>query len=150
VPEFEREETIGKTMIDLAISYSLLSQRLERSLRPLALNMTQLSLLFHFSRVPGQSSTVSKLVQVMNINQPGITKATTSMVAKGLLRKESDVTDARIKRLFLTAKGLEALEEAKVTTFPVLVDAFSCLGDPQLQEFASHLHTVKTWLDETS
>lgn len=134
-------------MINLATCYSLVSQRLEQSLRPLELNMTQLSLLFHFSKQPKASRTVSQLAQVMNINQPGITKATSAMIAKGWMRKKDDSEDARHKHLFITPKGLRVLENAKVATFPLLVDSFSCLSDEELASFHNHLQLLKQFLD---
>lgn len=140
---------VGGAMIDLAISYELLTQRLEKVMRPLSLNMTQLSLLFHFSWHPEQPKTVSQLVRVMGINQPGVTKATASMIEKKWLRKEADPQDARIKRLFITDKGLEVLEQAKDTTLPTLIEGFSCLTDDQLESFSDQLHTLKCWLDKT-
>lgn len=134
-------------MIHLATCYSLLSQRLEQALRPLDLNMTQLSLLFHFSKQPDVSRTISQLVQVMNINQPGITKATSAMIEKGWMRKKEDLADARIKHLFITPKGLRAIDKAKVATFPLLVDAFSRLSDDALESFNAHLEHLKHVLD---
>lgn len=134
-------------MIDLATCYSLLSQRLEQVLRPLDLNMTQLSLLFHFAKRPEAPRTISQLAQVMNINQPGITKATSAMVEKGWMRREDDPADARTKHLFVTAKGWRALEDAKVATFPLLVDSFSVLSDDGLESFHGQLGQLKQLLD---
>lgn len=134
-------------MINLATCYSLVTQRLEQSLRPLDLNMTQLTLLFHFAKQPDVSRTVGQLAAVMNINQPGITKATSAMIEKGWMRKKDDAADARLKHLFITAKGLRILEKAKVATFPLLVDSFSCFPDEALAEFHDHLQQLKQFLD---
>ena len=69
------------------------------------------------------------------------------MIAKGWMRKEDDSGDARHKHLFITPKGLRVLENAKVATFPLLVDSFSCLSDEELADFHNHRQLLKQFLD---
>jgi DNA-binding MarR family transcriptional regulator len=133
---------------NLAICYDLYSQRLERVLRPLGLNMTAMHLLTHFSWRPERSWTISELVQVMGIHQPGITKATKAMCDKGWMRREQDEQDARIKHLFITEEGLAVLSQAQVEAWPELEAGFQCFNVGELSQFLPMLQKLKVQLEK--
>lgn len=140
---------MASTITDLIISYDLFTHRFERLIKPLGLNMTQMSLLTHFSRKPEVPSTVSKLVTVMGLNQPGITKAVKAMCDKQWLRKQVDDNDARIQWLFITEEGLNALISVQKVSLPTLTDSFSCLDKDELNNFSTLISTFKQHLDTT-
>jgi len=132
----------------LLICADLLSQQLEKALRPFELNMTQLSLLSHFSHAPERSWTISQLATVMTVNQPGLTKASKNLLDNQWLRREEDARDARIKHLFITKEGLSVLTEAKESTLPLLTEVYSSLSDEALSSMAAGINLLKTQLDE--
>ena len=135
--------------VNLVISRDLFAQRLERAMRPIGLNMTSISLLSHFSRNPDRSCTISELVNVMGIHQPGITKATGSMLERGWLRRETNENDARIKHLFITDLGLATLRKAQELTFPLLLEGFADLDAEELQQLTATLDKIKNRLEAT-
>lgn len=132
---------------NLAICYDLYSQRLERVLRPFGLNMTAMHLLTHFSWRPERSWTISELVQVMGIHQPGITKATKNMCDKGWMRREQDEQDARIKHLFVTEEGLKVLDQAQRAAWPELEAGFANFDQQELEQFLPLLQKLKGRLE---
>ena len=140
---------IGAAITDLVISYDLFNQRLERLMKPLGLNMTQMSLLSHFARNGEKPFTISYLVSVMAINQSGLTKAVKSMVEKGWLSKQADESDGRVQWLTLTSKGRDALMQAQQATYPTLLEGFACFDEEGLKAFAEQLQALKRNLDST-
>lgn len=143
-----RAPLIQRGIVDFMIAYDLLSSQIEKSLRPLELNLTQMSLLNHFSWRPEQASTITDLAKVMGINQPGITKAVNALVEKGCLEKESFSDDARIKHLKITDAGLALLNQARYTCYPAIEQAFGVLETDELASFMGSLHKLKKHLDE--
>ncbi|MFT7559206.1 MAG: DNA-binding MarR family transcriptional regulator [Flavobacteriales bacterium] len=140
---------IPQAFVNMAICYDLFSHRLERSMRPLGLNMTSVSLLNHFSWDPKRSWTVSELVQVMGIHQPGITKAVKSMLDKGFLTRQVDEHDARVKHLFVSDLGMKTLAQVRELTFPILAEAYAAVPDSQLEALAAALGVLKSGLEST-
>lgn len=143
-----RAPLIQRGIVDFMIAYDLLSSQIEKSLRPLELNLTQMSLLNHFSWRPEQASTITDLAKVMGINQPGITKAVNALVEKGCLEKENFSDDARIKHLKITEAGLGLLNQARYACYPAIEQAFGVLETGELASFMESLHKLKKHLDE--
>ncbi len=129
-----RQKLLGDTIRFLAISYQHLTGRFNRELEPLKLNMTQMSVLTHFSRDPRRRETVTQLAKLMNMNQPALTKACKSLTDNGWMTKAKDEQDARITHLCITEAGLTQLALAQKTCLPILEDAFEGLADGQLQQ----------------
>jgi len=125
-------ELLGSTIHRLAICYQQLSGRFNRVLEPLGLNMTQMSLLTHFSWQPETAETISHLAESMKMNQPAVTKAVKAMVMAALLRREKDESDARVTHLYITEQGLARLMEARVRCLPILHQAFKGLEPEEL------------------
>ena len=122
----------------MCLAHDKVVQKVESALKPLLLNQTQLSLLHHFAKAPEQPWTISALVKVMAIHQPGITKACRALVERGALRREVDEQDSRVKHLFVTQAGLTLLQQAQALLGPVMVKQMGCLDEGEL----SHLSKV--------
>lgn len=142
-----RAPLIQRGIADFMITHDLLSYQIEKALRPLELNLTQMSLLNHFSWQPQNASTITQLAKVMGINQPGITKAVNVLVEKGCLVKDSFTEDARIKHLTITEAGLALLNQARYACYPAIEQAFGALETTELASFMESLHKLKNHLD---
>lgn len=81
---------LQRAVVNFMICHDLLTPQIDKQLRPLGLNLTQMSLLNHFSHAPQQRHTISQLVKVMGINQPGITKAVNALEKLACLQKQKD------------------------------------------------------------
>ncbi|ABD83146.1 MarR family winged helix-turn-helix transcriptional regulator [Saccharophagus degradans] len=138
---------LQRAVVNFMICHDLLTPQIDKQLRPLGLNLTQMSLLNHFSHAPQQRHTISQLVKVMGINQPGITKAVNALEKLACLQKQNDKDDARIKWLQITPYGLEKLNEARQTTGPLVFSAFGSVADQDLQSFCDGLEQMKVFLD---
>jgi DNA-binding MarR family transcriptional regulator len=141
---------LQRGIVDFFITHDLLRMRIEKAMRPLALNLTHMSLLNHFASRPQEALTVTHLANVMSINQPGITKAVGALVDKGCLEKVDSREDARVKHLKITKAGLMLLDQARGACFPAVEQAFSSLDDNLLAEFTMTLSSLKSHLNTSS
>lgn len=144
----QRAPLIQRGIVDFMISNDLLRFQLESALRPLGINLTQMSLLNHFSWRPEQASTITQLTEVMAINQPGVTKAVGALVDKGFMEKIDSAEDARVKLIKINAQGLELLNQARVACYPAVEAAFGSLNDEELIAFTHGLNKMKNFLTQ--
>lgn len=141
-----RAPLIQSGIVDLMIATDMLRFRIETALRPVGINLTQMSLLNHFSWQPERAQSISELTEVMAIHQPGVTKAIASLADKGFVERIDSAKDARMKLVRITPQGLDALHQARQASYPTVEEAFSSLGDDDLPAFAKHLKAMKTHL----
>lgn len=134
-------------MVNLSICYQLLSSRLNKRLQSLDITMTHLSILSHFSHAPDQPITVTQLAAVMEMNQPGVTKAAKTMEEKGWLRRQKDEHDARISQLYITKRGLKMLGQAQQYVAGYVGQCFEDFSNNELKALAAHLGRLKDRLN---
>lgn len=132
---------LGACVQALAIVYQQLAARLNRQLEPLGLNMTQISLLTHLVKV-SREETVLSLAQVMQMNQPAVTKAIQAMEGRGWVVKNKSATDARVSHLMVTAAGKEHLHQAQQACVPLLAQTFAGLEVEELNQLISLLQKI--------
>ncbi|EGF89424.1 marR family protein [Asticcacaulis biprosthecium C19] len=132
----------------MMIATDRLRFQIETSLRPVGINLTQMSLLNHFSWRPDHAQSITELTEVMAINQPGVTKAVAALADKGLVEKIDSAEDARVKQVKITAKGLDVLNQARRAAYPPVEAAFGQLDDGELAAFVGHLRKMKAYLTE--
>lgn len=142
----QRAPHIQRGIVDFMIANDLLRFQLETALRPLGINLTQMSLLNHFAWRPEQASTITQLTEVMAINQPGVTKAVGALVEKGIMEKIDSAEDARVKLVKITGRGLALLDQARIACYPSVEAAFSGLDDTELVAFTHSLNKMKNYL----
>jgi DNA-binding MarR family transcriptional regulator len=132
---------------EILVVNQLLAARIERSLRPVGLSITQLSILSHLAREPGRAETVTGLARVMQQTQPTTTKAVQSLGAKGLVRIRPDSTDSRRRWVSATEQAVDAVAHARDAVAPDADVAFERLARSELAEFRRLLVAVRSALD---
>ncbi len=111
-----------------------LSVILSRSLAPIGINRSQLSVLARFSVQPNKSQTITSLVAGVDMNQPAVTKIVTVLIERGWLITETDTTDARKKSLKITPEGLGTVIKAYGLLTPAIDDACEGLSDEEVSQ----------------
>lgn len=140
----DREPLLGANIITLSICYQHLAAKANRVLEPLSLNMTQLSILTHFSRIPkDHAETVTHLSEVMEMNQPMVTKAIKALHTRGLIDKNVGTEDARVSHLYLNDEGRARLYEAQQACLPLMEQAYTDLSLDELGQLVGLLSKVK-------
>lgn len=94
-------------------------RELTRALAPLDLKIAQLDVLMNLYRHPGMSQ--HDVARKLLVGRSNITMLLPQLEKQGVLRREPDVKDKRVMRLFLTASGEMLLMEA-LKVYSALID----------------------------
>ena len=142
-----KQKLAGDIAVRLGIISQLYTTRMNKLLSKYGFTLSQISVLSHCSRDGGQSWTVSSLAEVMEINQPGITKIVQKLIDKGFLTVVKSEADSRKKYLQITAQGLDKLQAVYKEMEPDIDAWFDEWDFDAMKQFKSHLDTLNRWLD---
>ncbi|NND00199.1 MAG: winged helix-turn-helix transcriptional regulator [Gammaproteobacteria bacterium] len=142
-----REQTQVRMTVLLGIIQQLMTTRQNRFFEGRELTLSQFGVLNHFTHAPERSWTVTDLVDVMEMNQPGITKIVTVLIDKGLLSSTLDQSDKRKRYLKITPKGLGLCRDTFRSLLPEISQVFGDWDDHALKQFHQHLEKLMRWLD---
>ncbi len=142
-----REENETRIIILQGIIQQLMTTRSNELFKKLALTTSEFGIINHFSHQPTRSWTVSELAQVMEMNQPGITKLVANLIDKSALSATTDAFDKRKRHLLITQQGLNLCAETMEKLQPDIRLCFADWQDDQLTQFAEHNEKLMHWLD---
>ena len=149
LPELdEREQVEVRMTVLLGIIQQLMTTRQNRLFAGRELSLSQFGVLNHFTHEPERSWTVTELAEVMEMNQPGITKIVTVLIDKKLLVSTADKTDKRKRYLTISKTGLILCGETFQSLLPDITQVFSDWDDSSLKQFHRHLEKLMLWLDK--
>jgi DNA-binding MarR family transcriptional regulator len=137
----------GQLATLLGIASQMYTSRMNTLLEPHGLSLSQLSVLSHCSRHADQSWTVSRLAEVMEINQPGITKIVQKLLARDLLTALADPDDARKKHLHITPAGIAELQAIYGALAEDVESWFAGWTVPGMEDFKASLQSLIAWFD---
>jgi DNA-binding MarR family transcriptional regulator len=143
-----RQQTEVRMTVLLGIIQQLMTTRQNRLFANRELSLSQFGLLNHFTHDPERSWTITELVEVMEMNQPGITKIATVLLDKGLLLSKADETDKRKRYLSITHKGMALSENTFQSLLPEISGIFGEWPNRELEGFHTQLEKLMLWLDE--
>ncbi len=147
--ELNRREQIEVRMtVLLGIIQQLMNTRQNRLFASRDLSLSQFAVLNHFTHDPERSWTITDLVQVMEMNQPGITKIVTVLVDRGLLQSKPDEVDRRKRYLTITGRGLALCEDTFKDLLPDISFVFNEWDGKSLKQFHRQLEKLMLWLDK--
>jgi len=142
-----REQTQVRMTLLLGIIQQLMTTRQNRLFAGKKLTLSQFGVLNHFTHEPDKCWTVTDLAEVMEMNQPGITKIVTLLVNEGLLSSTPDQLDKRKRFLQITRKGQRLCDDTFRALLPETSKVFSEWDDRSLKQFHQHLEKLMGWLD---
>lgn len=143
----DREQVETRVVVLFGIIKQLMDTRTDKLFAGLEITRSQFSLLVHFSHNPARSWTVSRLAEVMEMNQPGITKTVKKLADKKLLEIIPDEDDSRVKHIRMTKTGLRYLRKTSGIFRPDIHEMFEEWRDDELDQLQSLLEKHKNWLD---
>ncbi len=143
----QRQQLEYRITVLLGIIQQLQTTRHNKMLRQFDLNRSQFSVLCHFALQPARQCTISQLAEVMEINQPGITKIVRKLMERGFIDQTEGDRDRRKKRLFITPAGLGIVEQCQRAVAPDNAYCFAGWAHEELAGFESSLDKLKCWLD---
>ncbi|MVA97657.1 MarR family transcriptional regulator [Nitratireductor sp. CAU 1489] len=100
---------------------------LSKALAPLDLKLAQLDMLMNLYRHPGQSQ--HDLARRLLVGRSNITMLLPQLESQGLVRRESDSSDKRVMRLYLTPAGEQRLMKA-LAVYTELIDTVMARSSP--------------------
>lgn len=142
-----RKNNESRVIILLGIIQQLMTTRSHKLFKNLSLTSSEFGLLSHFSHKPERSWTISELSQVMEMNQPGITKLVANLVDKSALSMQLDKFDKRKRHLCITKNGLNLCHEVMQKLQPDISLCFSDWQDDELQQLLNNNEKLMKWLD---
>ena len=143
----KRQQTETRITVVLGIIQQLMGTRQNKLFAHQPLTTSQFGVLNHFTHKPDRSWLTTELAQVMEMNQPGITKTVSVLLDKGLLKATVDKDDARKRHLKITRQGLGTCEKIMMSLLPDISHCFSDWQDQDLAELNSQLETLMKWFD---
>ena len=144
----QREQTEVRMTVLLGIIQQLMTTRQNRLFAGRELSLSQFALLNHFTHEPERSWTVTELAEVMEMNQPGITKIVTLLLDKGLLKSTPDKSDKRKRYLSINKKGLKVCSGTFQSLLPDISYVFEGWDEKSLRQFHKQLEKLMLWLDK--
>ena len=142
-----REQKETRTIIVLGIIQQLMTTRTNKLFRKLAITTSEFGVLSHFSHNPARSWTVSELADVMEMNQPGITKLVANLINKSALSVKVDEFDKRKRHLTITKQGLQLCADTLKKLQPDISHCFSEWQDEELTQLLANNEKLMKWLD---
>ncbi|MCP5211050.1 MAG: MarR family transcriptional regulator [Hahellaceae bacterium] len=136
-----------RATILLGIIQQLQTTRQTEMLKPFDMTRSQFSVLTHLALHPERRCTISGLAEVMEINQPGITKIVKKLADKALIDVIEDKQDKRKKHLEINRQGLSFVSQCQSTIQPDNAECYKSWNDNELHAFLESLDKLKTWLD---
>ncbi len=143
-----REKTEVRMTVLLGIIQQLMSTRHNRLFAGQELTLSQFSVLNHFTHEAQRSWTITELANVMEMNQPGITKIVTVLLKQNLLQSKPDKIDKRKRHLTITQQGLMFCTNTFRKLLPEISQLFVEWNDSSLEQFHGHLEKLVIWLDD--
>ena len=108
--------------------------------RETGLSMSQFGVLFHLSRK--QSSGVTDLGDHLGVTSAAVSQMLERLVQQGLILRTEDPNDRRVKKIVLTEKGSQVLQEGLHARQDWLVDLADTLSDIEKEKITAALNTL--------
>jgi DNA-binding MarR family transcriptional regulator len=137
-----RSRNLGQIVQGIQMAQQNLSTLINRIVDPMGMNMSQLTVLAHFSNRPNKTQTITSIAAAVEMNQPSVTKIVSHLTGKGWLSREADSSDARKKALNITSAGLGMVIKAYGELSPAIDLAFHSCSDQQIEELKQGLNRL--------
>lgn len=133
-------------LTEIGIISQLSQNRAARLLAP-GLNLSQFSLLNHFTRLGGERSLV-QLAGALQVTKAAMSNTVGRLRDKGLLSVRPDPADGRGKLVSLTPAGLAARQHAVRQLAAGLAALASAVTAPELSDALTALRKLRVWFDQ--
>jgi len=147
-PSTSEREALTRDMFALA-SFMLRRANVGtfRTIGELDLSFTQLKTL-SLLEADGQERSVKALAESLGASLPAMSRAIDGLFERGLVRREEDRSDRRMKRVRLTAAGQSVLAALNDARLSALHELMSSLDDEQAQSLAHALELILSRRDD--
>lgn len=145
-PHDQTQDPLAFQVLNEVGIISQLSSNLATRLLAPDLNLSQFTLLNHFTRLGGERSLV-QLAGAMQVTKAAMTNTVARLHAKGLLDVQPDPQDGRGKRVSLTPAGRAARQKAVQRLSQAMAGMGAAVSDPELSAALQALRQLRVWFD---
>ena len=146
-PIQNREATSLRAWLQVVKSYQTCYAVLSQALKPLDLSVPQHDLLAAVHADDGLvQQHLSKKLLVVKSN---VTALLTRLEARGLVRRETDARDARVKRVYLTDEGRALVERSLERQNAVVGQMVSALDVAEIEALEAMMRRIRGQLQST-
>ncbi len=131
---------------EISIISQLSGAMFEKGL-PFGLTNAQFSVLNWFIKVDSEA-TPGRLATAFQVTAGAMTNTLKKLAAKQLIKVEPDPNSGRKKRVTITEKGRNQLEQAILCTMPVFVELLQLLDSAKIEKQLPLLQEIRKTLDE--
>ncbi len=132
------DRNFGLILHDVA---RLMRTDFDRRVRDLGLTRSQWWVLTHLFREDGQTQTA--LADLMEIEKPSLGRLLDRLESKGWVSRQSDATDRRVNRVYLTAEVKPVVAEMRRHAADVRAVALDGISESQREQFVDTLLAIK-------
>lgn len=125
-------------IVSLAKTYSVLLKRFEGGLGN-GLGFNEFLILFHLNQSPGGKLRRIDLAEKIGITASGVTRLLLPMEKIGLIKSDSNNTDARVKFVIISKSGQEKINETQERLSDLTEEIFSPLAKKELNNLSKSL-----------
>ncbi|AGH81016.1 hypothetical protein PCNPT3_05370 [Psychromonas sp. CNPT3] len=142
-----RQQNELRLMIVNGIIQQLMDTRTNKLFKNFEISKSEFSLLCHFSHKPERSWIISELVEVMEMNQPGISKLVAALSENAMLCAKTDKFDKRKRHISITSKGLQICKDVMQKLKPDINLYFADWQDQEVLQMLKYSEKLMLWLD---
>jgi len=115
-------------------TFEIVNKYLDNELRKSGLNRTQMSIL-HILIIRGGTLTPTELSYRITRSKHATTKAVDSLESLGLTRSSGTKQDRRLRKVSITEKGLDLVEQTMSLRHTIASQAMQCLDQEEAESF---------------
>lgn len=139
---------IAMTTRQLGIVNQLFTTRVELLLKQHGTSLSQFSILQHLANSTKKQHSISEITEVMEMNQPGVTKIVRKLSEDKLLNVVTDKNDSRKRLVNITENGYKKIQSVSMALYPDVKQWFEDWDDNEIDTFTHLLNKLATWLDK--
>lgn len=143
----DRLTHIGNIATLLGVLSQLYSYRMNTLLKEHGLTLSQFSVLNHLAHSP-RAASINQLTEVMEMNQPGISKIVRRLQEENFLKVGKSAEDSRQRMVSINQSGRAHIEAINRLLAPELASWFADWDEGKLERFEEDLSQLRTWLDK--
>jgi len=128
-------------------TFEIVNKYLDNELRKSGLNRTQMSIL-HILIARGGTLTPTELSRRVTRSKHATTRAVDSLETLGLTRSAGTRSDRRLRRVTITEKGLDLVEQTMVLRHKIGSQAMQCLNQEEAEAFQTILKRFRKHVTE--
>lgn len=128
-------------------TFEIVNKYLDNELRKSSLNRTQMSIL-HILIARGGTLTPTELSRRITRSKHATTRAVDSLETLGLTRSAGTRSDRRVRRVTITEKGLDLVEQTMSLRRKIGSQAMQCLSQEEAEAFQTILKRFRKHVTE--